>query len=648
MRRRAFLQVGIAGAALLALARWIDHPSAAATAAYRFLDSRGVGSVTALVPVVLAGVLPVDDSARRAAVVEIVAAFDRAVAGLSIPVQQEIGELFSFLHTPPLRIAFAGLWQPLEQSTPAEIREFLLRWRDSRAALDRDRDLETDVVVIGSGAGGGVTADALSAAGLDVILVEEGPLLSSSDFRMREREAYPLLYQESSARQTADKSITILQGRCVGGGTTVNWTSSFRTPARTLAYWKDALGLKGSGAQDLDPWFARMEERLAIAPWQVAPNENNEVLRRGCAKLGYSHGAIARNVKGCVNIGYCGMGCPTNAKQSMLVTTIPAALARGARLVQRARVRRLEIDGDNVTMCEAYGVAANGAAPSPQAIRIRARHYVIAAGGIGSPAILIRSAAPDPANLLGRRTFLHPTLVSAALMPQPVNGFAGAPQSVYSDQFLDNAPLDGPAGFNLESGPAHPVLVGITLPGFGEEHARWMQKFPNVQVVIALLRDGFHRDSRGGRVALASDGTPVLDYAMSDYLWQGARRAYLALAEIQFAAGAQSVMPVHENATPYASLREAREAIDALPMRALAARVVSAHVMGGCPMGPEARHAVVDEEGRHHHLRNVSVHDGSVFPTSLAANPQLSIYAIAARSSAALARSLKAAPPSGG
>jgi choline dehydrogenase-like flavoprotein len=78
-------------------------------------------------------------------------------------------------------------------------------------------------------------------------------------------------------------------------------------------------------------------------------------------------------------------------------------------------------------------------------------------------------------------------------------------------------------------------------------------------------------------------------------------------------------------------------------MRALAARVVSAHVMGGCAMGPDARHAVVDEDGRHHHLRNLSVHDGSIFPTSLATNPQLSIYAFSARSAAALARELRPA-----
>jgi hypothetical protein len=137
IRRRQFIQAGIAGALLLAAARWIDRPLAAAPAGHRFLDARGVKSVGALVPVVLAGALPADEAGRRVAIADVVAAFDRAVGGLAIPVQQEIAELFSFLHTPPLRVAFAGLWSPLEDSTPAEIREFLLRWRDSPFDLQR-------------------------------------------------------------------------------------------------------------------------------------------------------------------------------------------------------------------------------------------------------------------------------------------------------------------------------------------------------------------------------------------------------------------------------------------------------------------------------------------------------------------------------
>ena len=233
----------------------------------------------------------------------------------------------------------------------------------------------------------------------------------------------------------------------------------------------------------LAPWFARMEERLSIAPWPVAPNRNNDVLRVGCEKLGFSTGAIRRNVKGCLNLGYCGLGCPANAKQSMLLTTIPAALDRGATLVYRARVSRLLFEGARVDACEAQGVARNGASPSIHRVTLRAKHFVLAAGGIGSPAILLRSMAPDPHDIVGKRTFLHPTVISGALMREPVNGFYGAPQSIYSDHFLDAAALDGPAGFKIEAAPTHPVLVGSVLPGFGEEHARWMSQFNRMQVL---------------------------------------------------------------------------------------------------------------------------------------------------------------------
>ena len=76
-----------------------------------------------------------------------------------------------------------------------------------------------DVAIIGSGSGAGITAELLTRAGLTVVIVEEGPLKSSSDFNQREAQAYPDLYQESAGRKTEDKAITILQGRCVGGST---------------------------------------------------------------------------------------------------------------------------------------------------------------------------------------------------------------------------------------------------------------------------------------------------------------------------------------------------------------------------------------------------------------------------------------------
>lgn len=132
--------------------------------------------------------------------------------------------------------------------------------------LEQDLTLEADVVIVGSGAGGGTAAEILAESGWRVVLVEEGPLQTSRDFHMREAQAYPALYQESAARKTRDKAINILQGRCVGGSTTVNWTSSFRTPPATLLHWAKAHGLKGYGEAELAPWFERMEKRLNISP----------------------------------------------------------------------------------------------------------------------------------------------------------------------------------------------------------------------------------------------------------------------------------------------------------------------------------------------------------------------------------------------
>ena len=516
---------------------------------------------------------------------------------------------------------------------------------EDAATFDEDRQIEADVVVVGSGAGGGVAAETLSAAGLAVVIVEEGPLKTSDDFRMREADAYPQLYQESAARKTKDKAINILQGRCVGGSTTVNWTASFRTPPATLDHWRRHFALDDYSVDALAPWFERMETRLGIETWQVDPNANNRILERGAAALGWPAARMRRNVRGCGNLGYCGMGCPLNAKQSMLVTTIPAALERRARLLTRLRAQRLAIHQGAVVALECCAMDAAGLRANGKRVTARARHYVLAGGAINTPALLLRSNAPDPHGRLGARTFLHPTVLSAARFDAPVRGDAGAPQSRYSDHFLETPPAEGPIGFKLEVPPIHPVLVATTLQGFGPDHAQSMRDFANTHAMLALLRDGFHAESPGGRVELRSDGTPLLDYPLGNYLREGMRRAWLAMAELQFAAGAREVLPMHARATPCRRWSEARSMIDGLPVEPHLARVVSAHAMGGCAMAADPAAGVVDGKGRHFQLGNVTVADGSLFPTGIGANPQLSIYAMVARNMAALAKELAGPAP---
>ena len=495
--------------------------------------------------------------------------------------------------------------------------------------------LTADVLVIGTGAGGGITAELLARAGLRVIMLEEGPLKTSSDFNQLESEAYPTLYQESAARKTNDKAINILQGRCVGGSTTVNWTSSFRTPSETLAFWRDRFGLTDLTDDAMAPYFQQAERRLNVSTWLTPPNENNELLRRGAAQLGIPAAAILRNVKGCWNLGSCGMGCPTNAKQSMLLTTVPTALSLGATLVVNTRATRLHIQNGRVTSASAE--YSDKKSPAPQetiaksAIEIKCEYVVVAGGAINSPALLLRSQAPDPHARLGIRTFLHPVVMSSALMAQRVEGWAGAPQTIYSDHFLGTQAIDGPMGYKLEAPPIHPVIFASSIPGFGEVQSGMLKTFAHQHILLALLRDGFAPASAGGQVSLRSDGSPSLAYPLNDFVMDGARRALLSMAEIQFAGGAKEVLPVHEQAQPYTSWAQAKAAITQMPMVPLQTRVVSAHVMGGCGMAASPELGVVRPDGVHWQIANLSVHDGSLFPTSIGANPQLSIYGLVNR-----------------
>lgn len=503
--------------------------------------------------------------------------------------------------------------------------------------LEQDLTLEADIAVIGSGAGGATSAQMLSAAGFKVLLIEEGPLKTSSDFHMLEDQAYASLYQEGLGRMSKDGAITILQGRAVGGTTLINWTSSFRTPPQTLQHWAATHDVSGLSEHEMQPWFERMEHDLGISPWALPANANNEVLRRGCEQLGYRWAVIPRNVRGCWNLGYCGMGCPVNAKQSMLVTRIPAMLDSGSALLYLARAERFEHDGQRIARLHCQALDAGGVHPTGRQIRVQARHYILAGGGINSPAVLLRSKAPDPHGRLGKRTFLHLVNFSAARFAERIDPFYGAPQSIYSDHFQWQGGITGAVGYKLEVPPLHPALASTLLGGYGSDNARRMAELPHTHVMLALLRDGFHPQSAGGEVQLRGDGSPVLDYPLTDYLREGLRRAFHSMAQIQFAAGATQVTPVHSDASAAASLEQAHRMIEALRLEPFRTRLGSAHVMGGCAMGDDPRHAVCDSLGRHHQLENLSIHDGSLFPTSIGANPQLSVYAISAKLCDALA-----------
>ncbi|MDO9321257.1 MAG: GMC family oxidoreductase, partial [Pseudomonas sp.] len=115
------------------------------------------------------------------------------------------------------------------------------------------------------------------------------------------------------------------------------------------------------------------------------------------------------------------------------------------------------------------------------------------------------------------------------------------------------------------------------------------------------------------------------------------------MAEIQFAAGAKAVLPLHADADYVQTLAKARELIDNLSLEIYRTRLGCAHVMGGCGMSEDPKLGVTDSLGRHHQRSNLSIHDGSLFPTSIGANPQLSIYGLTSQLASQLAERLKSA-----
>jgi choline dehydrogenase-like flavoprotein len=496
----------------------------------------------------------------------------------------------------------------------------------SAGELTAPLTLKPDVMIVGSGSGGAVLAARLAEAGAKVLLLEEGGHYTKEDFNLREDWAFPHLYQDHGTRATADVGFTILQGRSIGGGTTVNWTTSFRTPPRVLAHWATKYGIEGLSEESLLPYFKSIEERLGIE--QVGMdhvNANNRVLYDGLGKLGWQRETTRRNVRGCMKSGYCGMGCPVDAKQSMMITTIPDAIEHGAEVWANARVETIERRGDRIVRATALALDKTTDRKTGVAITIEPKICVLSAGALNTPALLLRSGINDNGRV-GLRTFIHPVVPMIAVFEEEIRPFYGPPQSVVSHQFAEREP--GKMGFFLEVPPLHPMLAAIALTGYGAEHRNAITQLAHSQSTIGLSIDGFLPGDEGGRVTLKEGGQPKLEYRYTPALEESFRASMKAMARIQLAAGAREVRTLH--ATPLQIRREADlEAIDRAPLGPGLNAAFTAHQMGGAAMGADPARSVVSSKFRHHRIENLFVVDGSVLPTSLGVNPQETIFGLA-------------------
>ncbi len=503
-------------------------------------------------------------------------------------------------------------------------------WRDPAAPRPRGLTigadlhgptvLDCDVVIVGSGAGGATMAAELAECGLDVVMLEEGGYYTTRDFTAESSKMVQTLYRDAGASLAiGDPPVLFQEGRAVGGSTVINGGMSWRTPEKILERWGREAALDGVSAKDLEPYFERVERRINVRlqdPESIGVD--NELLKAGADAKRWKVIPNLRNQVHCAGSNNCAFGCPTGAKQSALVSYVPRALHFGARLYADVRVERITFAGKRATGIEGH-VVRPGGARGPR-VAVRARLVVSACGAIQTPALLARSGVRTPSGQLGHNLSLHPNTKLTAIFDRDVRGWEGVHQAYQVREFSEEGLLF--AAVNIP-----PSIVAMTAGKQGRELGELMAQYDKM-VVAGMLCE----DSATGRVRTLG-GRPQAFYQIADVDVDKLKRGVALLAELLFAAGAQTIMLPFEGVPALHGPADIRK-IYANPIKRQQLELVTVHMMGTAAMGSDPARAVTDGHGLVHDTAGLMVADASLFPTPIGVNPMETIMALATRAAA--------------
>ena len=484
-----------------------------------------------------------------------------------------------------------------------------------------DETLSCDVVVVGSGAGGGCVAARLAQAGLDVIVLEKGGYHSESDFHHREGDAMRELYLYGSTLTTTDLGVLVIAGSTLGGGTVVNYATSFKTPAHVLKQWHETSGIDAFDSGEFEEHLDAVAERTGVNTDSSAAGRRDEIVEQGLKKLGWHVDMMPRAVRGCTQdeaCGYCGFGCRVGAKQSTTRVYLQDAFEAGARLVVDAEVKKVIIN-DGI----ARGV--EGRVGSHRLV-VNARTVVAACGAIETPALLLRSGLRGQ---VGRNLHLHPGTGAWGIFDEEVRVWEGTLQARYSNEFRHR---DGGWGPIFETVPLHPGAWAMAMSWRSARHQRAvMDQYRNVGFCAALSRD-----ASAGRVKIGRDGQPRIDYKLTTDDERRIAEGVAQTARIIEAAGARKIYSFHKESPSYVpGLPGAYESwVETTTRRGYgggAATLASYHQMGSCRMGTDPSTSAINSDNETHEVLNLFVADASAFPTASGVNPMLTVYGVAHR-----------------
>ncbi|HEV8239403.1 MAG TPA: GMC family oxidoreductase [Thermoanaerobaculia bacterium] len=521
------------------------------------------------------------------------------------------------------------MWEVMGYPGPITVPRDTVDPRYETLAPDGDSmELEADVCVVGSGAGGCVLAARLAERGRRVVVLEQGGQYTADEFYQHELWSYQHLWFRGGATPTADGNVLLMAGATLGGGTEINWMNCVPTPQVVRDDWVRDFDLAGVDGPEFERYVESAMQRIQANQGTSLQNDPNLRMKEGCDKLGYLSKTTYTNwdprLYNPLQAGYTGLGDQTGGKQTARRTTLRDAYENGARIVVHCQGDKILVENGR-----AAGVEANYADPQGRKakVTVRAPIVIVACGSLESPALLLRSGIGGPA--VGKHLHVQPGGAVYGVYEQLQRGWWGSPMTANCEEFT--LIHDG-WGFYMEIPAFGPGFVASVIPWrSGHQHKEVMTKVPYVSTSIWFLRD-----RSDGSVILDATGQAVINYALTDPIdQQNFRQATAEAIRIHEAAGAQEI---------YFSLATSQliwkrgQSLDAFirtveqqPLLDGAQPMISAHQLSSCRMGPDPATSVANTDGELHDVKGVWMGDASACPTSLGANPMVTIMALAER-----------------
>jgi len=496
--------------------------------------------------------------------------------------------------------------------------------------ISREYELGDDsvVVVIGSGAGGGTVSNELAQKGIDVVCLEAGTRLTLADVV---NDA--AVMDEKMGWHDRRLGAPVWLCKTVGG-TTMRWsgvTPRFRDfefrPKSTYG------ALDGTNLIDwpltlaeIEPYYDKAEAKMGVSGTHGTPpsfeTTNFKVMKAGAVRIGYREitstrtaiNSVARDGRpACQQIGFCWSGCAIGAKWSTLYTEIPKAEATDHfELRTGTMALKLKHDAGGRVRSVLYADA------SGLVYEQKARAVCVAGNVIETTRLLHNSQSSlfpegigNSSGHLGRNYMRHVMNLTFAVMPGPVNFYRGTRQSgiILDEQRHDEA-RGFAGGYIIETGANQPFGVASMLGGWGSEVADFLEHYSHVAGCWITGEDPPESHNRITFHATQRDAyglpVPVLEY-----------REHPNSAAMK------------QHAT-----RQCEGIYESLDARRIASRPdigSGCHNMGVARMSERPADGVTNRWGRVHDVPNLFVTDGSLFPGGGAANPTLTIVALAIR-----------------